>query len=332
MDALDKKLLALLDREGRITFSEMARALRHGRDIVEYRYRRAIESGLLKGVAPIIDPSALGLSAFKTYVRFVAPEDDRETLMKELRAHPNALCCALCHGPWDLVFNVAALSPHHFFQIRNEILKNSFGRIRDIAFSVITDMRHYLRKHLIVNPAPEWRIFAGEKRIDLNDVDNIIIQNLLQDGRMSLAEIARRTNSSEGMVRNRIQHFEETGLIAGYRGVLNREAFGLSGYKLQIELLDFSPTTMNTIFDFAKNEVSCYQAMVQLGSWPCELNVEVRDNRHLSDIIIRLREAFPKTIGRVEVLMYEHEEFMWRVGSSKRRTRATISNTIGSVL
>ena len=60
---------------------------------------------------------------------------------------------------------------------------------------------------------------------DKNDIQ--IVNNLLEDGRMSSSEIARRMGISERVVRYRIDHMLRNGVIQ-VSAVVNPQAFGLS--------------------------------------------------------------------------------------------------------
>lgn len=57
----------------------------------------------------------------------------------------------------------------------------------------------------------------------LDDLDNIIVNLLLEDGRMSYSDIAEKVGLSRTAVKNRIKSLEESGIIKGYKAVINPE-------------------------------------------------------------------------------------------------------------
>jgi DNA-binding Lrp family transcriptional regulator len=63
--------------------------------------------------------------------------------------------------------------------------------------------------------------------IDLDDLDQRILRQLEADGRMSNAELAKRVGLSASACLRRVQELERSGVISGYRAVLNREALGV---------------------------------------------------------------------------------------------------------
>jgi len=62
----------------------------------------------------------------------------------------------------------------------------------------------------------------------LDDADNRILNALVADGRMSVAEIARRVGLSKTPVAARIRQLEDAGIIAGYRAILSPQKLGLA--------------------------------------------------------------------------------------------------------
>ncbi|WP_037907103.1 Lrp/AsnC family transcriptional regulator [Actinacidiphila yeochonensis] len=68
IDALDGRLIALLDEEPRIGVLEASRRLGVARGTVQARLDRLLERGVVRGFGPQVDPAALGypVTAFAT--------------------------------------------------------------------------------------------------------------------------------------------------------------------------------------------------------------------------------------------------------------------------
>jgi Lrp/AsnC family leucine-responsive transcriptional regulator len=61
---------------------------------------------------------------------------------------------------------------------------------------------------------------------DLDAVDHRIISELSADGRISFAELGRRTNLSSPAVTERVKRLEQAGVITGYRAEIDPRALG----------------------------------------------------------------------------------------------------------
>ena len=62
----------------------------------------------------------------------------------------------------------------------------------------------------------------------LDRFDTAILRELAADGRMPVTELARRIGLSKTPTQARVKRLEETGVIAGYRAVLNPIRMGLA--------------------------------------------------------------------------------------------------------
>src|ERR671922_1673669 len=60
----------------------------------------------------------------------------------------------------------------------------------------------------------------------LDPIDRKIIGELIEDGRVSLAELGRRVNLSPPAVAERVKRLEENGVITGYRADVDPKAIG----------------------------------------------------------------------------------------------------------
>ncbi len=63
---------------------------------------------------------------------------------------------------------------------------------------------------------------------NLDSIDRKILDQLLHDARLPVAELARRVGLSKTPVAQRLKHLEDSGLITGYRAMLSPIKLGLS--------------------------------------------------------------------------------------------------------
>ncbi len=61
----------------------------------------------------------------------------------------------------------------------------------------------------------------------LDQINNRILHELIHDGRISNAELAERVGLSPSACLRRVQELERSGVIQGYRAVLDRAALGI---------------------------------------------------------------------------------------------------------
>lgn len=69
---------------------------------------------------------------------------------------------------------------------------------------------------------------TGETTVSLDSVDHAILDILQSEGRLGVTEIGRRVNLSQPAVSARIKRLEQSGVITGYRAVVDPARLGLS--------------------------------------------------------------------------------------------------------
>jgi DNA-binding Lrp family transcriptional regulator len=80
MDAVNRKILALLQEDGRLTVTELADRIGLSISPCHRRVRELERSGAIRGYRAVIDPEAIGL-AFEAIVFITMRQEDRETLL-----------------------------------------------------------------------------------------------------------------------------------------------------------------------------------------------------------------------------------------------------------
>jgi Lrp/AsnC family leucine-responsive transcriptional regulator len=74
----------------------------------------------------------------------------------------------------------------------------------------------------------EWKIFMPNDLPELDRYDRKILAELVDEGRLSMAELARRVGLTKTPVQARVKRLEELGVITGYRAVLSPIRMGLA--------------------------------------------------------------------------------------------------------
>ena len=132
LDEKDARILEILQREGRTTNVELARAVELTPSATSERVRKLEERGLIKGYAAHLDPRALGLGlvAF-IFMRADDPEDligRSEGTAEALSALPSVLELHHLAGEDCFLVKVRARDTDDLYRV----LKEEFGRFKAI--------------------------------------------------------------------------------------------------------------------------------------------------------------------------------------------------------
>jgi Lrp/AsnC family leucine-responsive transcriptional regulator len=137
MDAIDRKLLRLLQQDGRQTHAALAQAVGLSRPSVIERLRKLKKSGIIRGYTVVLNPSALG----REVTAFVAGRfrggtisSEEEKSLMALRDEPDILECHNVAGEESIIMKIVTSSIESLEDILTRI------RNRNVIFSTTTSI------------------------------------------------------------------------------------------------------------------------------------------------------------------------------------------------
>lgn len=121
LDRIDRKILQLLQRNGRIPNNELADAVHLSPSSCLRRVRVLEDVGIIKGYVALLDPKKIG-KGFTAYARVWLTSQDLETVERfvaEIQPLPEVVECHLMAGECDVMLRVVAadLTAYRQFQI-----------------------------------------------------------------------------------------------------------------------------------------------------------------------------------------------------------------------
>ncbi|MBO6947256.1 MAG: Lrp/AsnC family transcriptional regulator [Rhodospirillales bacterium] len=130
MDHEDRTLLALIQRDGRMSYARLAQQVGLSTAAVHDRLKKLKSNGVLISWSAIVDPDALGypLLAF-IRVQTDLPGNAR-SLAEKLAALPEVLECHHVNGEWNCLIKVRAAGPAGLDALVSEQIASCPGILR----------------------------------------------------------------------------------------------------------------------------------------------------------------------------------------------------------
>lgn len=119
-DATDWRILDALQRDGRASFADLARAVSMSASAVTERVRRLEEAGVITGYTAVVDHERLGLPIL-AYTRLRYPHGNYKPFHDLLETTPEILEAHHVTGDDCFVLKVAARSMPHLEEISGKI-------------------------------------------------------------------------------------------------------------------------------------------------------------------------------------------------------------------
>ena len=120
LDRTDWRLLAELQRDGRATYAELARAVAMSASAVAERIRRLEEAGVIAGYQATVDPERVGLTVM-AFVRVRYPTGNYRPFHAMLDSTPEVIEAHHVTGEDCFILKVLARSMRHLEEVTGRI-------------------------------------------------------------------------------------------------------------------------------------------------------------------------------------------------------------------
>tara|TARA_R110000850_G_scaffold108484_12_gene220826 strand:- start:2197 stop:2673 length:477 start_codon:yes stop_codon:yes gene_type:complete len=112
----------------------------------------------------------------------------------------------------------------------------------------------------------------------LDRFDQAILSTLAEDGRISITDLAKRIGLSKSPTQARLRRLEETGVILGYRALLNPIRLGLDHVAfVEVRLTDTREAALSAFNKAVAKVPEIEQAHMIAGNFDYLLKVRTRD-------------------------------------------------------
>ncbi len=122
LDEIDSRILNILANNARIPLLQLASKLHSTIEIVRNKIKKLEQQKIILSYRIAVDLNKLGLEFFKVILYCKAlTKQDESALFEWMEQHPNSLYAIRSLAPWEMEFEFAVESYHHFNQIISEL-------------------------------------------------------------------------------------------------------------------------------------------------------------------------------------------------------------------
>jgi DNA-binding Lrp family transcriptional regulator len=136
----------------------------------------------------------------------------------------------------------------------------------------------------------------------VDDIDRKILALLVEDGRRTYDDVARRVSLSAPAVKRRVDRLRETGALRGFTAVLDHSSLGASTEAL-VELFYAPGTLLDRVAETLRSHPEVVEAWSVTGDADAIARVRTRDNEDLERLIMDLQRDGLVIRTRSQVVM-----------------------------
>jgi DNA-binding Lrp family transcriptional regulator len=311
LDMLDKRIIAVLNRDPRLPFSAIAKKVRSSKEVVNYRVKRLMSKGVISRFVTSFD---LGSWPYKTLIQFekISAEEEKN-LIGFLENHPNTQWITPCSGHWDLVLSIMAKDPHEYDRTMREIIRKSGKHFHDYKFSIQTSTKVFAHKYLLGKSTAEVGKKILGKSVELDDKDAPIAAMLQKDARTKLADISTKTGIPIDTVKYRIKRMMDSGVIKYFRMILNPSRIGYQRYAIFIRCVNLSEKTVMRFEEYARQNPNIIFYGRCVGGWDVEFTAYLKSNDDLRHLMFDIKKEFSDHIKKAESInLFATQKYNYR--------------------
>ena len=311
LDLIDRKILSELDMNCRISNSMLAKQINKSREAIKYRIQQLQKKGVIEKFITSINPNKLGFYMFKIYLKLESIQEEREKFFDELKNNKDVYWMGISDGAFDLVFVILSKSITEYFAKINYLLSKWQHLIISKILGTMVDTRQYNKKFFTNAKDYQYVIFGGDVvHNEIDKLDSKILNILVNNARIPLAELTRNVDSTIEIVRGRIKKLEQKGIILSYRIAVDLNKLGLEFFKVIIYFRTLSEKDEKELFEWMKIHPNSLYYIRSLAPWEVEFEFAVESYQHFNKIINNLRQRFPRVIRNYEHLIMIYETWM----------------------
>ncbi|MFH1650446.1 MAG: winged helix-turn-helix transcriptional regulator [Candidatus Woesearchaeota archaeon] len=301
MDALDRKILAVLFGDVRIPIPRLAHLVRAPISTTNYRVERLINEGFITPTVRIEEEN-LGFYSFFVMVKVKADTVKRN--IAEFLKHRNLGWAVRTVGAYNLLME---------FLVRDiteqERITNDLSRIagKDIlAIQGLIAHKGYVFDHLLPDagthgPYKPWTLqFQKMTHVEpLDLLDKRILAALRVDARKSIVDISKQCESSAQLVLYRMKRLKKNEIITRFTAIPNYGKLGYSKYAL---FLNFTkdPDALG-VGPWLHQENGIRYAVQHLGKNGVYILFIAKEEREVFSFLDRCSEQFIEHISGYEI-------------------------------
>lgn len=306
----DLKILSELDLNARQSNNQIAKKVRLSKEVVKYRIDNLIKNKVILQFFTITNYFKLGMVKFKLYLRLTNANKEKINEIGEyFYVNPKTEWVVNTTGRWDIIVSFLLHNINEFDDEVQKVLNKFSANIQEKAVTTTLYLAHQTREFLSQNKEVKEIIYytSKDKQEKIDKIDEEIIKLITNNARMPIIEIANKLKTTPRIVQYRLKELEKKKIILAYKSHLDLKTIGRIFCKAIIYLSNIPKRELEGFINYASNLPGAVWPQRVMGAWDFELDLELENYDQFQEIILNLKEKFPKIIRDYEFCITSKE-------------------------
>lgn len=307
MDKKDKKILAELLHNSRISLTQLAKKTMISRELLHYRLKK-LEKNIIIRYSTQINLKLLGFKRTGCYISLKNSSLKFEKKFLEfLKQHQQIAGISTNIGKYDFIVDLFYKEELELQKISREIETYLQNRCNELFFINIPIEQAFFHNKLIeLTPQKninKRKIFKTDIKID--KTDKLILQMLNQNARQSLVNISKECHLNSNAIGYRIKNLERLGVISHSTIFLDLNSLDYALYNIQIKLRN--SLSSQKILSFLKQHPNTFYYYHYYGNkdWDIDIGAFIKRKSELKGLFRDLKNNYGNEIEFKETYIVE---------------------------
>lgn len=305
IDNKDAKILRMLDVNARISLTEIGKKTRMSKEVVSYRMKNLIDTGILNQFYAYIDMARLGFEPILLYVKLRSiTEKTENNIIEYMKSIENTSAIIKLIGPWDFLIILWTKNMSDYRKIEDEFMKR-FGSTIQKKTVAVTAKRIKFKHNFLYSSNDRENIVIGNRgneKIDITDIK--ILASISKNCRTPLSDIARDVRLTSVAVKNRLKILEKKGVIAGYSIKINTINYGFSQYRVFLSISD--PLIKEKLVGYLSFNPNITSITEEIGESDIICEIYVKNLKDMELLLRQIKIRFPGVMDQYIFPVYDY--------------------------
>lgn len=301
LDLKDRKILYELDKNARISFSELSKRVALSKNSVIERVRKLEKEKIILDYNALININQLGYSTYDIYLKFqdTTPKKEEEIITLAMK-NRKVWFVGKIEGSVNLVLLISAKTPEDFYEIWDSIYKKIRKNIKVVRIAILLEYHHFTKDYLLGKESSQRTVEKTGKRYDaeVDKTDLLLLKFLSYNARISLLELSKKIKMTPKTIKKRIKRLEKEGIILGYKINLNFQKLGYEYYKVLLTLTHLEMREDIYRWILCNPNVVYFDKFLNGADF--EFDVEIESFERFVALLNNLKRDFKGTIKEIE--------------------------------
>ncbi|MDD5192184.1 MAG: Lrp/AsnC family transcriptional regulator [Candidatus Nanoarchaeia archaeon] len=307
MDLIDKKILCELDINCRTPLSKMAKKLRIGRNVLDYRIKKLEKEKIITNYICSVNLGKLGYKNHKIYCKMKSMTPAREKEFIEfIKSEKKVINFIKTEGSFDYAFVIASQNIRELDSFLSEVKTKFRDILHDYLVSIVVSSKIFKLHKLLLGEKQEIVKFDkyGEdhKEIKLDEKDKKILRVLSQEANISLIELAEKTGYTIDVVKHRVKDLTQK-IVSSFRVIADMNKIGYFHYVIMLKIRNSTLKEEDNLICWCANKKNVIYTTKKIGSFDYEINVAITDINDLNSFLSEMKSKFGNIIDSYELVI-----------------------------